>query len=369
MNKSFFIVITLVELQLAQGAFATNNTLLQTQSKLKTLEHEITQITTSLKGNETQRIGYQKTLTQLEKKIVASQSKLNQLQHELDASKLIIKTLENKQSQLNERLLTEQTHLANYLRARYKLNKTDPLMHVFNASHANDMQKKLVFYHYLVKNKHQLIHNLTITHHEQDRNRLQLQEEYNNKEQVIKRLQEAQKKIEQDKQQRVQLIAQLNQDSQQKKQSLTHCLANKTNLSRLLQQLAANSLLQTKHSLSSMRSKLPLPLTVNKKDISVINQGLFFFSAENAPVKAIYPGKIVFSHWLNGYGMLIIIDHGWGYMSLYGNNSVLIKHKGDIVNQGELIANAGHSGEFKKNGLYFELRYRGKVLSALNWLS
>jgi septal ring factor EnvC (AmiA/AmiB activator) len=93
------------------------------------------------------------------------------------------------------------------------------------------------------------------------------------------------------------------------------------------------------------------------------------FAGEGDAVTAVLPGKIVFTDWLKGYGYLLIIDHGHGLMTLYAHNKTLLKHKGDIVTQGEKIASVGHSGTIKKNGLYFEVRRQGKATSPLAWLA
>ena len=100
-----------------------------------------------------------------------------------------------------------------------------------------------------------------------------------------------------------------------------------------------------------------------------MNQGVVFFAQEGAPVTAVFPGKIVFSDWLKGYGLILILDHGQGFMTLYAHNQSLFKQKGDSVIQGEQIATVGHSGGLKQNGLYFEIRQRGKAIPPLRWLS
>jgi murein hydrolase activator len=100
-----------------------------------------------------------------------------------------------------------------------------------------------------------------------------------------------------------------------------------------------------------------------------MNQGITFFAAEGTPVYAVYSGKIVFSDWLNGYGLLLIIDHGQGFMTLYAHNQSLFKRKGSTVGTGEQIAAVGHSGGIKQNGLYFEVRKHGKTVSPREWLS
>jgi len=87
------------------------------------------------------------------------------------------------------------------------------------------------------------------------------------------------------------------------------------------------------------------------------------------PVHAINRGRVIFSNWLQGYGFIIILDHGSSYMSLYGYNQNLLKEAGDWVNQGDIIATVGDSGGQNTSGLYFEIRKQGKPINPRNWCS
>lgn len=88
---------------------------------------------------------------------------------------------------------------------------------------------------------------------------------------------------------------------------------------------------------------------------------------EGARVTAIAPGKVVFSDWMPGFGLLLILDHGDGYMSLYGRNNSLYRSTGDWVKAGDLIASVGMSGGHSKPALYFSLRHKGKPMDPMEW--
>lgn len=98
-------------------------------------------------------------------------------------------------------------------------------------------------------------------------------------------------------------------------------------------------------------------------------QGLMIQAAEGTPIRAIFSGKVVFSNWLRGYGLLTIVDHGNNIMSLYGQTESIIKRRGDWVEAGELIATAGKSGGESKSGLYIEIRANGEAVNPLKWLN
>lgn len=86
------------------------------------------------------------------------------------------------------------------------------------------------------------------------------------------------------------------------------------------------------------------------------------------PVRAIGYGRVAYADWLRGYGLLLIVDHGDGYMSLYGHNDALLAAEGSWVQDGQTIARIGRSGGEATAGLYFELRERGRSVDPQRWL-
>jgi septal ring factor EnvC (AmiA/AmiB activator) len=97
-------------------------------------------------------------------------------------------------------------------------------------------------------------------------------------------------------------------------------------------------------------------------------KGLFIRAAQGSAVKAIAAGQIVFAEWLRGFGNLIIVDHGEGYMSLYSNNESLYKQVGERVQPGDAIASVGNSGGQPDTGLYFEMRHQSRPVNPLLWV-
>ncbi len=97
-------------------------------------------------------------------------------------------------------------------------------------------------------------------------------------------------------------------------------------------------------------------------------QGLLLGAVAGDTVSAVAHGRVVFADWLRGYGLLLIIDHGDGYMTLYGHNESLYRDVGDWVEAGEIVAAAGASGGRDQPGLYFELRSDGRPQNPMTWL-
>ena len=97
--------------------------------------------------------------------------------------------------------------------------------------------------------------------------------------------------------------------------------------------------------------------------------GEIISTSSSKSVRSIYSGKIVFSDWMKGYGLLLIIDHGEKIMSLYANNKVLLKKNGDNVQEGDVIAMSGSSGGNEGNSIYFEIRQDGIPQNPHEWCS
>lgn len=99
----------------------------------------------------------------------------------------------------------------------------------------------------------------------------------------------------------------------------------------------------------------------------VRSQGVVIEAAEGGDVRAVSHGRVAFADWLRGYGLLMILDHGDGYMTLYGYNQALNKEVGDWVETGDVIASVGRSGGNARPGLYFEIRHRGRPVNPTRW--
>tara|TARA_B110000444_G_scaffold253563_1_gene284643 strand:- start:503 stop:1702 length:1200 start_codon:yes stop_codon:yes gene_type:complete len=130
--------------------------------------------------------------------------------------------------------------------------------------------------------------------------------------------------------------------------------------------------------------KLPMPVNGQITDRfgsrygegDLTRQGITIAVSEGTPVQAIHPGRVVFSDWLRGTGLLVIVDHGQGYMSLYGANQALSKQAGDWVDAGDVVATSGMANELTESreisqtpGMYFEIRHHGEAQNPAQWFS
>ncbi|MGJ0483705.1 MAG: murein hydrolase activator EnvC family protein [Methylomicrobium sp.] len=118
-----------------------------------------------------------------------------------------------------------------------------------------------------------------------------------------------------------------------------------------------------------LKGHLPWPILGKSAADGMQNlwDGILIGAQEGAEVRAVTRGKVVYSQWLSGYGLLIILDHGNGFMTLYGFNQSLYKRVDDWVEAGDVIAGAGQSGGRSQSGLYFGIRKNGKPVDPLSW--
>jgi murein hydrolase activator len=126
----------------------------------------------------------------------------------------------------------------------------------------------------------------------------------------------------------------------------------------------------------SLRGKLKLPTRGElagrfgaPRESGVTWKGVFIKAESGQHVKAVADGRVVFADWLRGFGNLLIVDHGEGYMSLYGNNETLLKQVGENTQSGENIASVGATGGASESGVYFELRREGKPFDPMQWVA
>jgi len=132
---------------------------------------------------------------------------------------------------------------------------------------------------------------------------------------------------------------------------------------------------KSRKAFSKLKGRLKWPLKGRLKKLygrwrsvnKVKWKGNIIDSPEGNNVYSISHGTVVYSDWLRGYGLLTIIDHGKGYMSLYGSSQALLKSVGDEVEKGEVIATAGRTSGRRKAGIYFEIRYNGKATNPKRW--
>ncbi|MEK7206805.1 MAG: peptidoglycan DD-metalloendopeptidase family protein [Pseudomonadota bacterium] len=174
------------------------------------------------------------------------------------------------------------------------------------------------------------------------------------------------------------LLVSLNRQVRGQTQEIERLHADEKRLGRLLNELNSvlpDAPLPRGARLADMRGRLPLPTKGRvvarygeQMNIGHLKwRGLFIAGREGQDVISVSRGRVAYADWLRGFGLLLILDHGDGYMTLYGHNQSLLKEVGDWVDAGAVIASLGSTGDAPQPGLYFEIRYRGEPRDPMIW--
>lgn len=187
--------------------------------------------------------------------------------------------------------------------------------------------------------------------------------------------------LEGSRRRRTALLANLNQRVANQSEEIARLRGDEQRLERLVRELKA--MLPEAHvpfpganeRFASLKGRLPLPLAGRvvarygqSKGVGNLTwRGIFIAGKEGQTVRAVSRGRVAFADWLRGFGLLLILDHGDGYMTLYGYNEALQRHTGDWVEAGQPIAIAGNTGDAPATGVYFEIRHNGVPRDPLRW--
>ncbi|MEX1056296.1 MAG: peptidoglycan DD-metalloendopeptidase family protein, partial [Natronospirillum sp.] len=118
-----------------------------------------------------------------------------------------------------------------------------------------------------------------------------------------------------------------------------------------------------------VQGRLTLRYGQRNERTNLVTEGILVAAEAGSAVRSVHYGRVVFADYLKGYGLLLILDHGSGYLSLYGRNEVLEFSVGDWVRAGAVMARVGDTGGFSEPALYFEIRHQGATTDPLSWLS
>jgi septal ring factor EnvC (AmiA/AmiB activator) len=186
------------------------------------------------------------------------------------------------------------------------------------------------------------------------------------------------------------VLARVSSQLRTQRREVQHLERDESRLSRLVEELgrliASTPLLRNEKvpepggaqgSLSGLKRGLRLPIKgvltnrfgAQRPSGGPSWKGLFIRSPSGQEVRAVASGRVVFADWLRGFGNLLIIDHGKGYLTIYGNNESVLKQVGEPVRTGDTVATVGASGGNMESGLYFEIRHEGKAFDPLSWVS
>ncbi len=274
----------------------------QTQSKMQHLDEQIKTLRHTLASAHDKKGILDHELAETEKQMSEGIRKLNTIQQEVNTKQEKIEQLQQKTNSLNQQLLTQQQLLAQHVRARYQMGEYQVLKWLIDQDEPYKISRILTYYKYMIHSRKDIIAQIDKTKRYLSSNKKYLEQELKINHQLQHQLSEHQRQLTQTKNYHAALIHSLDTTIKDQQLALNDFQRDKENLARLLQTLAHQSQMLSTKPFIQMHKKLPKPVLISHPRFKRMNQGVTFFADEGAAVTAVYPGKVVFSDWLKGYG-------------------------------------------------------------------
>jgi murein hydrolase activator len=390
--------------------------------ELKELRERIEELKKELADQEESKVEVRDALQDSEKAISESNRVLSQLGREQRKARTETNNLHVKSSTVQASVKRRQGQLEKLLTARYIHSSQNATALLLSGKDPAEISRLLRYYQYIARAQAGEIQALRGDLTELNA----LTEQVNAKSAELKAVEakerEEKARLEKERQNKHQLLSRIGAEIQKSRKEITTLKRDEARLTKLIERLAlmikkkeearraalreqalkrqAQAKRQSKGekpdsppivahndvlpdddldgiAFAKLRGRLHLPVRGEltnrfgspRSDSGISWSGLFIRSAEGQEVKAVAAGRVVFADWLRGFGNLAVVDHGNGYMSVYGNNEALLKQTGDRVQGGETLASVGNSGGNPESGLYFELRHRGKAFDPMAWVA
>jgi septal ring factor EnvC (AmiA/AmiB activator) len=368
-------------LALSLPAAADSDAQLKLESrKLKQIRAQIQQIQAELVQREGQRNVLQAQLRDTETQLSAISRKIHGLDGRIAGSRGQLNKLYGEERELTSGLARHRSMLAGQLRSAFMTGQQERIKLMLNQQDPAALSRLIHYYGYLNSARLHSIDTARQTLLElarvkagiEDRNR-----ELNGLRAEYEKQREA---WAAQRRERGRLLTRINDQIRIQVQTVDQLRADQDRVQELIASLKGifsdiPNQPQARGEFPSQKGTLPWPAQgarLNRfgqpragKDL--LWQGIRIAAKAGTGVQAVSHGRVAFADWLPGLGLMIIIDHGQGYMSLYGHNQALFKETGDWVNPGEMIATVGDSGGETQTALYFEVRHQGRPLNPAEW--
>ena len=344
--------------------------------RIKTLEQSLNQV----KGDRTEAV---KKVKQSEKLIAQT---ARGIRENINTSKKLQKQLDKlrqEQRDLSRKQDQQKYYLEKQIRAAYAMGRQEYLKVLLNQQQPDQVSRVLRYYDYINRERSRHIDEYLAIAKQKSLVEKEIVQKDFTLQALRGRLEEKRDRLKDEQQNHQNLVAQLDIEIKGKGDELKQLSQDRARLEKLLKEVQAAIINipapKDTRPFRKMQHQLPWPLTGQNRVRHTYGSeqirgklkrnGMVLIANEGQDVKAIHSGRVVFADWLRGYGVLLILDHGGGYMSLYGYNQAVLKEPGDWIHAGEVIATAGSSGGQSSSGLYFEIRQKGEPLDPLVWLN
>jgi len=357
------------------------NNPIQAQTKteqLNKLNKTIKKLTTNIIATNHRQKTLQQQLKENEVTAGKLAIELRKTQQQLKQQYTLLEKLNINKIEYQNSLAIQQNNLVQQSRAVYMLGNQTYLKLLLNHRNPNQLSRIFVYYNYLQKSRIQLINQINKTLQDLHKNKQNTVKQTEKLSNLKRKQQQEYRKSTASKQQHIYLLHGINLQLKTQQQKLNKLLADKQALEKIIAQLKTSAIsADFAAPLNQLHKKLHWPVKGKIENLygSQIEHsqlkwdGIIIQAPEGQNVHAISSGRVVFAQWLQGYGLLLIINHGHGYISLYGRNNGLYKQAGDIVHPGDVIATVGQSGGYNYPSLYFAIRHNGKPVDPKLWCS
>ena len=347
------------------------------KSQIKTMEDEIQKHEGLLQDTQEEYTELEKDLEKSEKAINRLEKEISTIKKKIESRELKISLLLTRKKEIQVRRERQENRMSQQIQAAYKLGKQEALKLILNQKNPAEISRTLAYFEYINEARTGEINNFLSTMNELEIITEELAMQTSNLKDVRGDFYQEQIKLNQAKDQKTKAFNSLTQFIAETGNGLTKLQQDRRRIEKLLIKLDRSDVSTAKNSITfeRMKGQLSLPVTgeiaqkfgTNRNVGRMQWRGLFINAPEGEPIYAIHSGKIVFADWLRGFGLLIIINHGQGYMSLYAHNQKINYQSGDLVLAGETIANVGNTGGQAEPGLYFEIRIDGSPTDPQIW--
>ncbi|GIX31078.1 MAG: hypothetical protein KatS3mg124_1550 [Porticoccaceae bacterium] len=345
--------------------------------RLEALDRRIAELERALAGRRRQ-------VSRLERELAAREIEAAQLlRRERDLAAQIARLeealaeLAAERARLEEQRAARSAEVAGLLAAAYRLGGAEPLRVLLGAQDPAQLARTLAYYRYFAADRAARLSAYRATLEALTANAAATAARRAELEEARREVAAARRALEREKAQRSRVLAALRaalaDDSArllQLAEERRRLEAVLTRLDRELDELAAGD------PFPAHRGKLPWPAAgrvANRfggaRGAGLTWSGWLIEAPEGSPVRAVHRGRVAFAGYLRGHGLLLILDHGDGFLSLYAHNRLLLREEGEWVEGGEEIAQVGSTGGLARSALYFEIRQNGKPLDPARWLA
>ena len=289
-------------------------------------------------------------------------------------------SLRKEQAALEKSRRAQETLIGKQVAAAYRLGNQESIKLLLNQEDPDKVSRTLKYYDYFLDARARKINDYLATVSQLQEVAAGITERQATLAENRAALKEQQQQLAESQRVRSDVLMRLDRQISSSKQALDQLKGERQRLETVLkaleERLAQLSSPSNTEPFAKRKGKLPWPVAGKlsqyfgaTRTADITWTGWLLQAEAGTPVRAIHHGRVVFSDYLRGHGLLVIVDHGDGYMSLYAHNQELLKVPGDWVQAGEPIARVGNSGGQRDHALYFEIRHNGRPTNPKYWLT